>query len=79
MQGKNYDFRDVKIKFTPNIPQDDLMIAQIISQLGDKLSTETALSLLSFIENPSLEVQKLKNELEEQIEGEKLLEVNLNE
>lgn len=79
MEGKNYDFRDVKIKFTPNIPQDDLMIAQIISQLGDKLSTETALSLLSFIENPSLEVQKLKIELEEQIEGEKLLEVNLNE
>lgn len=79
MQGKDYDFRDIKIKFTPNIPQDDLMIAQIISQLGDKLSTETALSLLSFIENPSLEVQKLKNELEEQIEGEKLLEVNLNE
>ena len=57
-----YDFRDIKVKFTPNIPQDDLMTAQIISQLGDKLSTETGLSLLSFIENPKNEMKKLKNE-----------------
>ncbi|WP_251861053.1 phage portal protein [Clostridium sp. Marseille-Q2269] len=58
-----YDFRDIKIKFTPNIPQDDLMTAQVISQLGDKLSTETGLSLLSFIENPKNEIKKLKDEL----------------
>ncbi|WP_061293675.1 phage portal protein [Clostridium botulinum] len=58
-----YDFRDIKIKFTPNIPQDDLMTAQVISQLGDKLSTETGLSLLSFIENPKNEMKKLKDEL----------------
>ncbi|MHB9943658.1 phage portal protein [Clostridium sporogenes] len=57
-----YDFRDVKIKFTPNIPQDDLMTAQIISQLGDKLSTETGLSLLSFIENSKNEMKKIKDE-----------------
>ncbi|EJE7236755.1 phage portal protein [Clostridium sporogenes] len=57
-----YDFRDIKIKFTPNIPQDDLMTAQVISQLGDKLSTETGLSLLSFIENPKNEMKKLKDE-----------------
>ncbi|HBJ2612310.1 TPA: phage portal protein [Clostridium botulinum] len=58
----NYDYRDIKIKFTPNIPQDDLMTAQIISQLGDKLSTETGLSLLSFIENPKNEIKKLEEE-----------------
>ena len=57
-----YDFRDIKLKFTPNIPQDDLMISQIISQLGDKLSTETGLSLLSFIENPKNELEKIKDE-----------------
>ncbi|WP_373899290.1 phage portal protein [Haloimpatiens sp. FM7315] len=57
-----YDFRDIKLKFTPNIPQDDLMISQIIAQLGDKLSTETGLSLLSFIENPKNEIEKLKKE-----------------
>ncbi|GAA0061723.1 phage portal protein [Clostridium sp. CTA-1] len=57
-----YDFRDIKSKFTPNIPQDDLMTAQVISQLGDKLSTETGLSLLSFIENPRNEMKKRKDE-----------------
>ncbi|KEI81157.1 phage portal protein [Clostridium botulinum] len=62
IKNKNYDFRDIKSKFTPNIPQDDLMTAQVISQLGDKLSTETGLSLLSFIENPKNELQKLKDE-----------------
>ncbi|AVP66040.1 phage portal protein [Clostridium botulinum] len=62
IKNKNYDFRDIKSKFTPNIPQDDLMTAQVISQLGDKLSTETGLSLLSFIENPKNEIKKLKDE-----------------
>ncbi len=62
IKNKNYDFRDIKSKFTPNIPQDDLMTAQVISQLGDKLSTETGLSLLSFIENPKNELNKLKDE-----------------
>ncbi len=38
------------------------MTAQVISQLGDKLSTKTGLSLLSFIENPKNELQKLKDE-----------------
>lgn len=69
-----YDFRDIKVKFTPNIPQDDLMTAQIISQLGDKLSTETGLSLLSFIENPKNELQKIGKEDEEVKIGEQLLE-----
>ena len=74
-----YDFRDIKVKFTPNIPQDDLMTAQIISQLGDKLSTETGLSLLSFIENPKNELQKIKDEDEELSEGGELLKDVLDE
>ena len=70
----DYDFRNIKIKFTPNIPQDDLMIAQIINQLGDKLSTETSLSLLSFIENPKNELNKLEKENQNIDIGMKLLE-----
>ena len=58
----NYDYRDIKTRFTPNIPQDDLNTAQIISQLNGKLSTETGLSLLSFIDNPQNEIEKLKKE-----------------
>lgn len=74
MFNKNYDYRDIKIKFTPNIPQDDLMMAQIIAQLGDKLSTETGLSQLSFIENAKNELVKIKSEQESIIEGNQLLE-----
>lgn len=74
MFNKEYDYKDIKLKFTPNIPQDDLMTAQIISQLGDKLSNETALSLLSFINNPSLENKKALDEQLTQIEGQKLLD-----
>lgn len=77
--NKNYDYRDIKIKFTPNIPQDDQATAQIISQLGDKLSLETALSLLSFITNPSNEVEKVKAEQSEILEGSKLLDGGLDE
>lgn len=58
------DYKDIKIKFTANIPQDDLNTAQIISQLGDKVSTETALSLLSFVENPTQEMDKISKENE---------------
>ncbi|WP_195238656.1 phage portal protein [Romboutsia sp. 1001285H_161024_C4] len=69
INDENYDYRDIKIKFTPNIPQDDLATAQMISQLGDRLSTETALSLLSFVENPSLEATKANSELISAIEN----------
>lgn len=73
LKNLNYDYRDIKAKFTPNIPQDDLNSAQIVSQLGDKLSIETALSLLSFIDNPVNEIEKIKAENEANSVGENLL------
>lgn len=63
-KNKTYDYRDIKIKFTPNIPQDDTSTADIIQKLGDKLSTETGLAQLSFIENPQNEIEKIKKESE---------------
>lgn len=64
-QNKTYDYKDIKLKFTPNVPQDDVSSAQIITQLGDKLSLETALSLLSFVDNPQNEAEKVKKEQQE--------------
>ena len=40
------------------------MIAQISSQMGDRISTETLLSQLSFIDNPLNEVKKIEAEKE---------------
>lgn len=73
LKGLNYDYRDIKTKFTPNIPQDDLNSAQIISQLNGKLSTETGLSLLSFVDNPQNEMEKLRREQEPDSVGQDLL------
>jgi SPP1 family phage portal protein len=67
LNGTNYDWKDIKIKFTPNIPQDDANAAQIITQLGDKLSTETGLSLLSFVEDPKNELEKVKKEQKDEL------------
>lgn len=61
-KNKKYDYRDIKLKFTPNVPQDDLSAAQIISQVGDIMSTETKLSLFSFVDNPINEAKKAKEE-----------------
>lgn len=60
-EGVSCSFREILIKFTPNIPQDDLMMANIINTLGpDRLSTATALSLLSFVHNPEEELKDIE-------------------
>lgn len=69
LEGKTFDWRDIKIKFTPNIPQDDVATADLISKVGDKLSLETALSLFSFIENPQKEAEKVKTQQEEMFQA----------
>lgn len=63
-QGKTYNYLDVKAKFTPMIPQDDLMTAQILSQAGDKISTRTGIAQFSFIDNVDEEMKRLKDEKE---------------
>jgi len=74
VKNKDYDYRDIKVVFTANLPSDDVLTANMISQLGDKISLETALSQLSFVENPRTEKDKI---LEERAEmGESRLEKN---
>lgn len=58
LYSKEYNYRDVKINFTMNVPSDDISMAQIISQLNGKLSTETGLNQLSFIQNGRAEFEK---------------------
>lgn len=63
-EGKVYDSYDIEPKITLSLPQDDIMIAQISSQMGDRISTETLLSQLSFVDNPLNEIDKIKTEKE---------------
>lgn len=61
-EDKVYDNYDIEPKITLSLPQDDIMIAQISSQMGDRISTETLLSQLSFVDNPLNEINKIKTE-----------------
>lgn len=72
-QNKNYDWKDIDIKITPNIPTDDLMMSQIISQLNGKLSTRTGLAQLSFVDNPDNEMKEIEKENEANSIGQSLL------
>ncbi|MEA4921398.1 MAG: phage portal protein [Clostridiaceae bacterium] len=62
LKNIEFDVSDIKINFTPSIPVDLATTVNVISQLGDKISNETALSLLNFIESPILEMEKIKKE-----------------
>lgn len=61
----NYDYNNLSLKYSPCVPQDVMYQVQIISQLADKLSLQTALSLLPFISNPEQEIEKIKKEAAE--------------
>lgn len=74
LKNMYFDVSDIKINFTPSIPVDLATTVQVISQLGDKISNETALSLLPFVENPAQEMEKIKAEKQalEQIDLDKI-------
>ena len=66
--GKEYDPKDIRIKYTANIPQDDLMTAQILSQVPEgTISKETGRSLFSFIANSLVEAEKVNKEMSEEL------------
>ena len=61
-EGKSYDYRDIAVKFTRNLPTDLTGLADVITKLKDVCSQETLLTLLPFIENPKVELQKFRAE-----------------
>ena len=63
LENTKYDYRDISVKFTLNIPQDDLLMAQTLSQfgIGENISLKTALAQLSFINNPDQEIQLIED------------------
>lgn len=66
---KNYDYKDIKARYTPNIPQDDVSTAQMLSQAPEgTISKQTGRSLFSFISNPNAEGEKVKLEHQEEID-----------
>ena len=67
-KNKNYDYKDVKTLYTPNIPTDDLSTAQMLSQIPEGvISKDTGRGLFSFINNKVVEAEKVKKEQSEEI------------
>ena len=62
-EGKFYNYKDIAVKFTINLPTDLVGLADVIVKLKDICSQETLLSLLPFVESPKIEIQKYKAEL----------------
>jgi SPP1 family phage portal protein len=69
----DYNYRNVSVKFNSVIPSDDLMVSQIISQMGEKLSLKTALKNFSWVENVDAEIKEIKSEQSELVQGQSLL------
>lgn len=67
--GKDYDYRRIKLKFTMNIPNDVLLLADTISKLRDTVSQRTLLTILPFIENADNEMAQFYKERREAMEG----------
>lgn len=70
-ENKDYDYRDISVAFTRNIPVDELSIVQMVTQLQGILPNETLLSWLPRIQNPALEIQKLEEEKAKETERSK--------
>ena len=59
---KQVDIAKLKIQFTRNIPQDLQDIADLIVKLEGIVDKETLLTLLPFVENPQVILDKLAEE-----------------
>lgn len=67
-EGVQYDYRDIAVKFTRNLPTDLVGLADVIVKLKDIVSHESLLALLPFVENPKLEHNKFHSEKQRVIE-----------
>ncbi|AOY76736.1 phage portal protein [Clostridium formicaceticum] len=66
-EGRYFDYKDIAIKFTRNLPTDLVGLADVITKLQNVCSQESLLTLLPFIESPKVEISKFKAE-QKQIE-----------
>lgn len=69
-EGVTYDYRDIVVRFTRNLPTDLTGLADVITKLKDVCSKETLLTLLPFVENPAVEIKKCKQEEASAVSGE---------
>ena len=63
---RNDAWVDIEVKFQPNIPRNVQEETQTAASAEGMVSIETQLSLLSYVEDPKAEIEKMKQEEEEE-------------
>ncbi|MFA6867446.1 MAG: phage portal protein [Clostridia bacterium] len=67
-KNKNYDYKDINVLYTPNIPMDDLGTAQMLANVPEGIiSKDTARGRFSFISNKVAEAEKVKKEQDDEV------------
>ena len=74
---EGFDWRAIDINFTRNIPSNDTDIANMVNTLKDIVSEETLLAQIPFVEDVQNELEKLKQEREENKELNPFFSVDL--
>jgi len=67
-QGKQWDYKDIEIKFSRAMPKNVKEIAEVIGLLDGRVDRETLLSWLPNIDDPALILEKLEEEKEQSID-----------
>lgn len=75
--SEGFDWRGIDIIFTRNIPSNDTDIADMVNTLKDIVSEETLLAQIPFVEDVQAELEKLKQEREENKELNPFFSVDL--
>lgn len=75
---EGFDWRGININFTRNIPSNNTEIADMVNTLKDIVSEETLLAQIPFVEDVQNELEKLKQEREENKELNPFFSVGLD-
>ena len=74
--NNNFDFRDIELTFSDNIPANVKEMAEIVNSLTGIVSQSKLLSLLPFISDPRDEMEMIKKENEDSIDTEYFTNTN---
>ena len=79
LKAININKNNIKITFTRKLPKNLNELAQMIANLSGKVSNETLIEQLPFVEDASNEAEKVKKENEENIKTQQALFKSQNE
>jgi len=68
LKGKSYDWRDINVIFSRNMPQNLVEIVEMVTKLKDTVSEETLLAQIPFVEDVQEEIVRLEAEREGQVD-----------